>query len=63
MKRDQLDIVGDICIKDDEGNLCLSDEQKKKAWKEHYEHLLNDEFPWNPEDLPVAEPVAGLPSL
>ena len=28
MKRDQLDIVGEICITDDEGNLCLSNEQK-----------------------------------
>ena len=29
----------------------------------HYERLLNEEFPWSPEDLPVAEPVAGLPIL
>ena len=31
MKRDKLDIVGEICIRDDEGNLCLSDEGKGKG--------------------------------
>ena len=30
-----------------------------KAWKEHYERLLNVEFPWNPEDLSVESPVEG----
>ena len=33
------------------GQLSLDEESKKEAWKEHYERLLNVEFPWNPEDL------------
>ena len=33
---------------------------QRKAWKEHYERLLNVEFPWNPEDLPEESPVEGL---
>ena len=33
--------------------LCL------EAWKEHYERLLNVEFPWNPEDLSEESPVEG----
>ena len=33
--------------------------QKKKAWREHYERLLNVEFPWNPEDLSEESPVEG----
>ena len=44
-------------IKDDQGNLCLSDNQKKRAWKKHYGRLLNV------EDPPVAKPVAGPPIL
>ena len=28
-------------------------------WKEHYERLLNVEFPWNPEDLSKESPVEG----
>ena len=30
-----------------------------QCWREHYEHLLNVEFPWNPEDLSEESPVEG----
>ena len=30
-----------------------------EAWREHYERLLNIEFPWNPEDLSEESPVKG----
>ena len=30
-----------------------------QAWREHYERLLNVEFPWNPEDLSEESPVEG----
>ena len=33
--------------------------QRKKLGKEHYERLLNVEFPWNPEDLSEESPVEG----
>ena len=36
-----------------------AEESKKEAWKEHYERLLNVEFPWNPEDLSEESPVEG----
>ena len=45
--------------KNDEGLLPLDEDAKKEAWKEHYERLLNVEFPWNPEDLSVESPVEG----
>ena len=32
---------------------------KQEAWIEHYERLLNHEFPWNPEDLSEESPVEG----
>ena len=51
MRRDNQDVMGEKPVKNDAGQLSLAEESKKEAWKEHYERLLNVEFPWNPEDL------------
>ena len=51
--------MGEKPVKNDEGLLSLDEDAKKEAWKEHYERLLNVEFPWNPEDLSVESPVEG----
>ena len=59
MRRDNQDIMGEKPIKNDEGLLSLDEDAMKKAWKEHYERLLNVEYPWNPEDLSVVSPVEG----
>ena len=40
--------MGEKLVKNDAGQLSLDDEAKKEAWREHYERLLNVEFPWNP---------------
>ena len=40
-------------VKNDAGQLALDEDAKRAAWKEHYERLLNVEFPWNPEESPV----------
>ena len=32
---------------------------KKEAWREHYMHLLNVEFLWNPDGLSEVYPVEG----
>ena len=53
LRKDNQDVVGDKCVKDDLRNLSF-------AWKQHYEWLLNEEFSWNPEDL-TADPVVGPP--
>ena len=45
MKQENKDIVGEKCIRDDDGVLAFNIEDKKKAWKQHYERLLNVEFP------------------
>ena len=39
------DVTGENCVCDDKGNLTISDEAKLHAWKEHYQRLLNVEFP------------------
>ena len=51
--------MGEKPVKNDAGQLSLDEEAKKEAWREHYERLLNVEFPWNPEDLSEESPVEG----
>ena len=48
---------------DESGKKVYSNEEKKKAWKQHYQRLLNIEFPWSKEDLSVVDPVLGPPTL
>ena len=45
MRKENQDVVGDKCIRDDLGNLAISDVTKCSAWKEHYSRLLNVKFP------------------
>ena len=33
--------------------------EKLKAWKEHYEKLLNEEFPWDSNLLQMENPKQG----
>ena len=52
--------MGDKPVKKNGGQLLIDEEAKKEAWQEHYEHLLNVEFPWNlEEDLSEESPVEG----
>ena len=61
MDRTNEDVVGEKCVRNDAGELLLSDEDKMKAWVEHYARLLNDEFEWPSDSLPEVAPVAGPP--
>ena len=61
MRKENKDIVGEKCIRDDSGKLAYSDDKKIKAWKQHYERLPNVEFLWREDDLSVADPVLGPP--
>ena len=63
MRKENNDIVGEKCIQDDSGKLAYSNEEKKKTWKQHYQRLLNVEFPCSEEDLSVADPVLVPPTL
>ena len=45
MKQEHRDIVGKKCVRDDNDVLAFNEEEQKKTWKEHYERLLNVEFP------------------
>ena len=61
MKHENQDIVGDKCVKNDEGCLTYNDSVKFKAWKSHSERLINVEFMWNSDFLPDLNPKLGLP--
>ena len=43
MDKTNLDVVGEKCVRNDACELSLSDEEKMKAWVEHYAGLLNVE--------------------
>ena len=59
MMRENQDVMGEKCVKNDEGKLALTPEAKKAAWKQHYGGLLNVEFSWNPEELSDEPPTQG----
>ena len=57
MDRSNQDVVGDKCIRNNAGELSLSDGKKLEAWVEHYSRLLNVEF-----DLP-SETLNEVPAV
>ena len=48
-------------MKNDAGEMSMSEDSKQKAWLEHYQRLLNVEFDWDPDHLSYQPPVEGLP--
>ena len=61
MDRTNQDVIGEKCVRNDSGELSLSDDDKMKAWVEHYSRLLNVEFEWPSDLLPEVAPVKGPP--
>ena len=54
LKAQNQDIICNPCLKDDRG--C---KERLKAWKKHYEKLLNKEFDWDESHLIMDSPVEG----
>ena len=59
MVKTNADVVGDKCITNDDGEPACTDSEKLSAWKQHYENLLNEEFPSEKEHLVHKEPCQG----
>ena len=59
MRRENSDRHWDEPVRNNNGRMSLDVDSKKEAWKEHYMHLLNVEFSWNPGCLPEVYPVEG----
>ena len=60
-RREYADIVGDKPVKNDAGEMPMSEDSKWKAWLEHYQRLLNAEFDWDLNHLSDESPVEGPP--
>ena len=60
-RRENPDVVGDKPVKNDAGEMSMSEDSKQKAWLEHYQRLLNAEFDWDPNHLSDESPVEGPP--
>ena len=61
LRKENADVVGDKPVKNDAGEMSVSDDSKQKAWLEHYQRLLNAEFDWDPNHLSDESPVEGPP--
>ena len=59
MVKTNQDIVGEQCVKNDEGKLAVTNDDKKQAWQSHYQRLLNTEFEWDRNTLSEEHPVSG----
>ena len=59
MVKTNADVVGDKCVTNDDGELACTDSEKLSAWKQHYEKLLKEEFPWEKEHMVHKEPCLG----
>ena len=51
--------VGDKPVKNDAGEMSMSEGSKQKAWLEHYQRLLN--IDWDPDHLSYQPPAEGPP--
>ena len=61
MRKENVDVVGDKPVKNDAGEMSMSEEAKQNAWAEHYERLLNVEYDWDPNHLSNESPLEGSP--
>ena len=61
MDKTNQDVFGEKCVKNDAGELSLSDNQKMKSWVEYYIRLFNVEFEWPSDTLDNVAPTSGPP--
>ena len=59
IRKQNQDIVGQKCVKDDDNKLAYSNTAKKNALHQHYQRLFNVEFPWDETSLSKTEPSTG----
>jgi len=57
--RNNRDVVGGGCIKDTNGKVVVDEQKVLERWREYYEKLSNEEFPWNKETLTMADATSG----
>ena len=60
-RKENTDVVGNKPVKNDAGEISMSEDSKQKAWLEHYQRLLNVEFDWDSDHLSDKPPEEGSP--
>ena len=45
--KDKKDVVGNGCVLDKSGRLCVGEREKAMAWKQHMESVMNEENEWD----------------
>ena len=45
LKQVNVDVVSEKCVRNDDGKLTVTVNDKLKSWQSHYQKLLNVEFP------------------
>ena len=63
LKNESQDVIGENCIRGDDGRLVFDQKKLLEAWKTHYNKLFNEEFEWSPNVLSHNEPIQGPLSL
>ena len=61
LRKENADVVGDKPVKNDAGEMSMSDDSKQKARLEHFQRFLIAEFDWYPNHLSDESPVEGPP--
>ena len=54
-------IIGEQCIRNDDGVLAVTYEDKKMAWKSYHEKLFNTGFVWDRNILSQVNTVSSVP--
>jgi hypothetical protein len=57
--RSNRDVVGGTCVKDAHGKIVVDEQKVLDRWREYYEKLSNEEFPWNRDTLTTADATIG----
>ena len=62
-RSDKADVVGNKPVKNDAGEMSVSEDSKQTALLEYYQRLSNVEFDWDPDHMSNEPPVEAPPSL
>ena len=61
-RKENTDVIGDKPVKNDAGEMSMSEDSKQKACLEHYQRLLNVEFDWDQTTCLINHQLKARPS-
>jgi hypothetical protein len=63
MVKENKDVVGVGCVKDNDGKIVVEETEVKEVWRKYFEKLMNEEFDWNRDSLDSVDAVSGPAEL